>query len=153
MRNDPKSVSSRKVSFASLVGTTLEWYDFYLYGIASALIFNKIFFPKFDPITGIMAAYATYAVGFFARPVGGIIFGHFGDKISRKTMLVITLVIMGTATFLIGLLPTYNQIGITAPILLVLLRFIQGIGVGGEWGGAVVLTAEHSRNKERGFYA
>ncbi|MHB1946960.1 MAG: MFS transporter [Gammaproteobacteria bacterium] len=153
MRSDPKSKSSRKASFASFIGTTIEWYDFYLYGIASALIFNKLFFPTFDPITGVMASYATYAVGFFARPLGGIIFGHFGDRISRKYMLIITLMIMGTATFLIGCLPTYNQIGVFAPALLVLLRCLQGIGVGGEWGGAVVLSAEHSREKERGFYA
>ena len=153
LRRDNKSKLSRKVALASFVGTTIEWYDFYLYGIAAALVFNKIFFPKFDPIAGIMAAYATYAVGFFARPVGGIIFGHFGDKLSRKKMLVITLTLMGIATCFIGLLPTYNHIGIYAPILLVLLRCIQGIGVGGEWGGAVVMAAEHSRDKERGFYS
>ncbi len=153
MRQDNKSRLSRKVSIAGFIGTTIEWYDFYLYGTASALVFNKVFFPLFDPIAGIMAAYATYAVGFFARPLGGIIFGHFGDRMSRKNMLIITLSMMGFATFFIGLLPTYSQIGIFAPILLVLLRCFQGIGVGGEWGGAIVMAAEHSRDKERGFYA
>lgn len=153
MRNDPKSKSSRKVALASFVGTAIEWYDFYLYGTASALVFNKLFFPKFDPMAGIMAAYATYAIGFFARPLGGMIFGHFGDRLSRKNMLIITLSMMGLATFLIGLLPSYNQVGLLAPLLLVILRIFQGIGVGGEWGGAIVMAAEHSREKERGFYA
>lgn len=153
IRRDPKSKASRKVSFASLVGTTIEWYDFYLFGTASALFFNKLFFPKISPVAGIMAAYGAYAVGFFARPLGGIIFGHYGDKISRKNMLVITLCMMGISTFLIGLLPTYDQIGILAPILLVLLRCTQGVAVGGEWAGAVVMSAEVSREKERGFYS
>jgi len=153
MRNDHKSKLSRKAAFTSFIGSALEWYDFYLYGIASALIFNKLFFPKFVPLTGIMAAYGTYAIGFFARPLGGVIFGHFGDRISRKKMLILTLSLMGVSTVLIGLLPTYNQIGIWAPIFLTILRFIQGLGVGGEWGGAIVLTAEHSRQAERGFYA
>lgn len=153
IRKDPKSKASRKVAFASLLGTAMEWYDFYLFGIGSALFFNVLFFPEISPIAGIMAAYATYAVGFFARPLGGIIFGHFGDRISRKKMLITTLTMMGTATFLIGLLPTYNAIGIFAPILLVLLRFIQGVAVGGEWGGAIVMSAEVSRHKERGFYS
>lgn len=153
MRKDPKSRMSRKVALASFIGTAIEWYDFYLYGIASALLFNKLFFPKFDPIVGVMAAYTTYAIGFFARPLGGIIFGHYGDKIGRKEMLILTLLIMGISTFFIGLLPTYDQIGIWAPLLLVILRCFQGIGVGGEWGGAIVITAEYSREKERGFYA
>lgn len=153
MRNDQKSKSSRKAALASFVGTTIEWYDFFLYGTAAALIFNKLFFPKFDPAAGIMAAYATYAIGFFARPLGGIIFGHFGDRVSRRNMLVLTLSLMGIATFLIGVLPTYKEVGILAPILLVFLRFLQGLGVGGEWGGAVSITAEHSRQKERGFFA
>jgi MFS family permease len=121
IRQDPKSVSSRKVAFASFIGTTIEWYDFYLYGISAALVFNKLFFPKFDPVAGIMAAYATYAIGFFARPVGGLIFGHFGDRVGRKSMLVMTLSIMGVTTFLVGCLPTYNQVGILSPILLVIL--------------------------------
>ncbi len=153
IRQDPKSKASRRVSFASLIGTAIEWYDFYLFGIASALFFNVLFFPKISPIAGIMAAYATYAVGFFARPLGGVIFGHFGDRLSRKKMLITTLTMMGTSTSLIGLLPTYKTIGIFAPILLVLLRCIQGIAVGGEWAGAVVMSAEVSREKERGFYS
>ncbi len=153
IRQDPKSKASRRVSLASLVGTTIEWYDFYLFGTASALFFNKLFFPKISPIAGIMAAYATYAVGFFARPLGGVIFGHYGDRISRKKMLVITLCMMGISTFLIGLLPTYETIGLFAPLLLVILRCVQGIAVGGEWAGAVVMSAEVSREKERGFYS
>ncbi|KTD03572.1 MHS family MFS transporter [Fluoribacter gormanii] len=153
IRQDPKSKASRKVSLASFIGTTIEWYDFYLFGTASALFFNILFFPKISPVAGIMAAYATYAVGFFARPLGGLIFGHFGDKVSRKKMLVFTLCLMGGSTFLIGLLPTYEKIGIFAPLLLVILRCIQGIAVGGEWAGAVVMSAEVSREKERGFYS
>lgn len=153
MRKDHKSISSRKVALSSFVGTAVEWYDFYLYGTAAALILNQLFFPTFEPILGIMAAYVTYAIGFFARPLGAIIFGHFGDKINRKSMLIITLFGMGFSTFLIGLLPTYNKIGVFAPILLVILRFVQGMAVGGEWGGAVVMAAEKSRDKERGFYA
>lgn len=143
----------RRVVIASFIGTTIEWYDFFLYGTASALVFNKLFFPSLDPLTGTMAAFATYAVGFFARPVGGVVFGHFGDKIGRKSMLVTTLMLMGVATILIGLLPTYEQIGIWAPLLLVALRFIQGFGVGGEWGGAVLMAVEHGSEGKRGFYA
>lgn len=143
----------RRVVIASFIGTTIEWYDFFLYGTASALVFNQLFFPSLDPLTGTMAAFATYAVGFFARPVGGIVFGHFGDKIGRKSMLVTTLMLMGAATILIGLLPTYSQIGIWAPVLLVTLRFIQGFGVGGEWGGAVLMAVEHGSEGKRGFYA
>jgi len=143
----------RRVVIASFIGTTIEWYDFFLYGTASALVFNKLFFPSLDPLTGTMAAFATYAVGFFARPVGGVVFGHFGDKIGRKSMLVTTLMLMGVATILIGLLPTYEQIGIWAPLLLVTLRFIQGFGVGGEWGGAVLMAVEHGGEGKRGFYA
>ncbi|PWY56183.1 MFS transporter [Legionella qingyii] len=153
IRQDPKSKASRRVSLASFIGTTIEWYDFYLFGTASALFFNILFFPKISPVAGIMAAYATYAVGFFARPLGGLIFGHFGDRVSRKKMLVFTLCLMGGSTFLIGLLPTYEMIGIFAPFLLVILRCIQGIAVGGEWAGAVVMSAEVSREKERGFYS
>lgn len=145
--------SASKVAFASLVGTTIEWYDFFLYGTAAALVFNKLFFPHLNPTTGVIAAYATFAVGFLSRPIGGIIFGHFGDRIGRKSMLIITLSIMGVATFCIGLLPTYNQIGIFAPLLLVILRFAQGLGIGGEWGGAVLMAAEHSETVHRGFYA
>jgi metabolite-proton symporter len=145
--------SLRRVIIASFIGTTIEWYDFFLYGTAAALVFNKLFFPTIEPAAGTMAAFATYAVGFFARPLGGIVFGHFGDKIGRKSMLVTTLMIMGVATVLIGLLPTYEQIGIAAPILLVTLRFVQGFGVGGEWGGAVLMAVEHGHKSRRGFHA
>src|ERR1044071_1923293 len=129
--NNSNSSSSpiRKVAFASLIGTTIEWYDFFLYGTASALIFGRLFFPKYDSLTGTLAAFGTYAVGFAARPVGGIVCGHFGDRVGRKSMLILTLLIMGVATFLIGLLPTYQTVGIWAPVLLVLLRLAQGFGV------------------------
>jgi metabolite-proton symporter len=147
------SSSVKQVVLASFIGTTIEWYDFFLYGTAAALVFNRLFFPTFDPLTGTMAALATYSVGFFARPVGGIVFGHFGDRIGRKSMLVTTLMIMGLATFLIGVLPTYSQVGLAAPVLLVLLRFIQGFGVGGEWGGAVLMAVEHGHRGRRGLYA
>ena len=148
----PGSASIKKVAIASLIGTSIEWYDFFLYGTAAALIFNRLFFPTFDPLTGTLAALGTYAVGFAARPIGGIVCGHFGDRIGRRSMLVITLMIMGIATFLIGLLPTYDQVGIWAPILLVLLRIAQGFGLGGEWGGAVLMAVEHSPIGKRGFY-
>jgi len=142
-----------RVVLASFLGTMIEWYDFFLYGTAAALVFNKLFFPTVDARAGTMAAFATYAVGFFARPIGGVVFGHFGDRLGRKSMLVTTLVMMGAATFLIGLLPTYSTIGIAAPILLVCLRFVQGFGVGGEWGGAVLMAVEHSRPGRRGLNA
>ncbi len=144
--------STRRIILASFIGTTIEWYDFFLYGTAAALVFNKLFFPNFEPHAGTMAAFATYAVGFFARPLGGVIFGHFGDKLGRKSMLVTTLMIMGLATFLIGTLPTYEQAGLLAPALLVLLRFVQGLGVGGEWGGAVLMAVEHGHAGKRGLY-
>jgi metabolite-proton symporter len=140
------------VAVASFVGTTIEWYDFFLYGTASALIFGRLFFPNYDPLTGTLASFGTYAVGFAARPIGGIVCGHFGDRIGRRSMLVMTLLIMGIATFLIGVLPTHSQIGIWAPILLVVLRIAQGFGVGGEWGGAVLMAVEHSPRGKRGFY-
>src|SRR6476659_2477038 len=129
--------SIRIVALASLIGTTIEWYDFFLYGTAAALVFNRLYFPTFDPRTGTLAAFGTYAVGFFARPIGGIVIGHYGDRVGRKSMLVLTLVIMGAATCLIGLRPTYAQIGAWAPGALIALRLAQGFGVGGEWGGAV----------------
>jgi MHS family shikimate/dehydroshikimate transporter-like MFS transporter len=144
--------SIQRVAIASFIGTTIEWYDFFLYGTASALVFGKLFFPNYDPLTGTLASFGTYAVGFLARPVGGIVCGHYGDRIGRKSMLVMTLLIMGVATFLIGCLPTYKSIGIWAPILLVLLRVAQGFGVGGEWGGAVLMAVEHSPKGRRGFY-
>jgi len=145
--NDP-----RVVGLASMIGTSIEWYDYFLYGTAAALIFNKIFFPEFDPLTGTLAAFGTYAVGFFARPFGGIVFGHFGDKIGRKTMLLITLLLMGIPTILIGLIPSYDQIGYWAAALLVLMRILQGIAVGGEWGGAVLMAVEHAPKGKKGFF-
>lgn len=137
---------------ASMMGTTIEWYDFFLYGTAAALIFNKIFFPSFDPLTGTLAAFATYSVGFFARPLGGILFGHFGDRVGRKSMLLITLVLMGVPTILIGLIPSYESIGYWAALLLVLMRFLQGVAVGGEWGGAVLMAVEHAPEGKKGFF-
>ena len=149
----PPPSSVRRVIVASLIGTSLEWYDFFIYGTAAALVFNKIFFPDFEPLVGTLLAFATYAVGFVARPLGGVIFGHYGDKLGRKNVLVITLLLMGIATFAIGLMPTYAAIGIWAPILLVALRFLQGLGLGGEWGGAVLMTLESGDPKRRGLNA
>jgi metabolite-proton symporter len=143
----------RRVVMASLIGTTIEWYDFFLYGSAAALVFNKLFFPDYDPLTGTLLAFATYALGFVARPVGGIVFGHYGDRIGRKRLLMLSLILMGVATVLIGLLPTYAQIGIWAPVALVTLRLVQGFAVGGEWGGAVLMAAEHGDGARRGFWA
>ena len=143
----------RKVIVASLIGTSLEWYDFFIYGTAAALVFNKLFFPSFDPLIGTLLAFTTYAVGFIARPLGGIVFGHFGDKLGRKNVLVVTLLLMGIATCLIGALPTYDTIGVWAPILLVALRFLQGLGLGGEWGGAVLMTLESGDPNKRGLNA
>ncbi|HWI76519.1 MAG TPA: MFS transporter [Sphingomicrobium sp.] len=142
-----------RVIAASLIGTTIEWYDFFLYGSAAALVFNKLFFPSFDPLVGTLLAFATYAVGFVARPLGGIVFGHFGDRIGRKKLLMWSLVMMGIATVLIGLLPSYASIGVWAPIGLIVLRVFQGFAVGGEWGGAVLLAAEYGDAKRRGFWA
>jgi metabolite-proton symporter len=147
----PSSV--RRVIVASLIGTSLEWYDFFIYGTAAALVFNKLFFPSFDPLVGTLLAFTTYAVGFIARPLGGIVFGHYGDKLGRKNVLVVTLLLMGIATFLIGVLPTYGTIGVWAPILLVVLRFVQGLGLGGEWGGAVLMTLESGDPSRRGLNA
>jgi metabolite-proton symporter len=147
----PSSV--RRVVIASLVGTSLEWYDFFIYGTAAALVFNQLFFPSFDPLVGTLLAFATYAVGFISRPLGGIVFGHYGDKIGRKNVLVATLLLMGIATFAIGLMPTYGAIGVWAPILLVTLRFLQGLGLGGEWGGAVLMTLESGDRTKRGLNA
>ena len=143
----------RKVVIASLVGTSLEWYDFFIYGTAAALVFNKLFFPSFEPLVGTLLAFTTYAVGFVARPVGGVIFGHYGDRVGRKKVLVATLLLMGVATFVIGLLPTYASIGVWAPLLLVALRFLQGLGLGGEWGGAVLMTLETGDARKRGLNA
>ena len=140
------------IAFASSVGTTIEWYDFFLYGVVTPIVLNKLFFPNFDALAGTLLAYTTFFVGFLSRPIGGIIFGHYGDRIGRKTVLILTLLIMGIATFLIGLLPTYASAGIWAPVLLLLLRIFQGIGIGGEWGGAVLIAVEHSPTGKRGFY-
>jgi MFS transporter, MHS family, shikimate and dehydroshikimate transport protein len=147
-----RPTSIRIVALASLVGTTIEWYDFFLYGTAAALVLNRLFFPNFDPLMGTLASLATYSVGFVARPIGGIVIGHYGDRIGRKSMLVLTLVIMGVATFLIGLLPTYETLGPMAAVLLVILRIAQGFGVGGEWGGAVLMAIEHAPPGKRGYY-
>jgi MHS family shikimate/dehydroshikimate transporter-like MFS transporter len=144
--------SLRQVALASFIGTTIEWYDFFLYGTAAALVFDKLFFPSVSPTIGTLAAFATFGVGFAARPVGGIVFGHFGDRVGRKSMLVISLLIMGLATAAIGILPTYASIGIAAPIALVVLRLAQGLGVGGEWGGAVLMSVEHAPKGKRGLY-
>jgi metabolite-proton symporter len=144
--------SVKKVAAASFIGTTIEWYDFFLYGTAAALVFGELFFPESEPLVGTLLAFGTYAVGFAARPIGGIVFGHYGDRIGRKSMLVLSLLIMGVATFLIGVLPTFSSIGILAPILLVVFRFAQGIGVGGEWGGAVLMSVEHAPKGRRGFF-
>jgi metabolite-proton symporter len=148
--NQPTMVG--RVVLASFIGSAIEWYDFFLYGTAAALVFNRLFFPTIDPLAGTMAAFATYAVGFFARPFGGVLFGHFGDKLGRKSMLVLSLMLMGVATFLIGLLPTYEHAGVLAPALLVALRCVQGLGVGGQWGGAVLMAVEHGHRGRRGFY-
>jgi metabolite-proton symporter len=145
--------SLTRVIASSLIGTTIEWYDFFLYGSAAALVFNKLFFPSFDPLVGTLLAFATYAVGFVARPLGGIVFGHFGDRIGRKRLLIWSLVVMGLATVLIGLLPGYDSIGVWAPIGLIVLRVLQGFAVGGEWGGAVLMAAEHGDARRRGYWA
>jgi MHS family shikimate/dehydroshikimate transporter-like MFS transporter len=145
------ATSIRKVVVASFIGTTIEWYDYFIYGTAAALVFPALFFPDFSELAGTLLSYSTFAVGFAARPLGGVIFGHYGDRIGRKAMLVITLLIMGVATFLVGCLPTFEQVGIWAPILLVALRLIQGLGLGGEWGGAVLMAVEHSPEGRRGL--
>jgi len=150
--DDRQQTPLLRVVLASLIGTTIEWYDFFLYGTAAALIFNRLFFPTFDPLTGTLLAFATYAVGFVARPIGGMVFGHFGDRIGRKRLLMLSLILMGAASTAIGFLPTYATAGSSAPLALVSLRLIQGFAVGGEWGGAVLLIAEYSRPEHRGFW-
>jgi len=151
-RNGYGGMSIQAIAFASAIGTTIEWYDFFLFGVVTPLVLNKLFFPNFDPLVGTLLAYTTFFVGFISRPIGGVIFGHYGDRVGRKTVLIMTVLIMGVATFLIGLLPTYASVGIWAPILLLVLRIFQGIGIGGEWGGAVLLAVEHSPSGNRGFY-
>src|SRR5262249_22809938 len=139
---------------ASTIGTTIEWYDFFLYGTAAALVFPRLYFPaELDPNAAQLLSYATFTIGFISRPLGGVIFGWMGDRVGRKSTLVATLLLMGISTVLVGVVPTYAQIGVWAPLLLVLLRFIQGIGVGGEWGGAVLLALEYAHQGRRGFYA
>jgi metabolite-proton symporter len=142
-----------RVVGASLVGTTVEWYDFFLYGVAASVLFGDLFFPKGEQLSGTLLSFATFAVGFFARPIGGVAFGHFGDRLGRKNLLVLSLLMMGLATFAIGLLPTYAQVGALAPILLTVLRLIQGFALGGEWGGAVLIVSEYGDPKRRGFWA
>jgi MFS family permease len=149
---DTGASTPRKVAVASAVGATIEWYDFFLYGTAAGLVFDKLYFNGLDGPAAQFAAFATFAVGFVARPIGGLVFGHYGDRIGRKKMLLLTLVIMGVGTAAIGLLPTYDEIGVWAPILLVVLRILQGIGVGGEYGGAVLLAVEYAPTARRGFF-
>jgi MHS family shikimate/dehydroshikimate transporter-like MFS transporter len=145
-------VRTRRVALATLIGTSIEWYDFFVYGAAAALVFGKLFFPTANPLTGTLLALSTFGVGFVARPVGGVVFAHFGDRIGRKSMLVLSVLLMGGGTFLVGLLPTAETIGVAAPILLVVLRFVQGIGLGGEWGAAAVMAVEHAPPHRRGFF-
>ncbi len=147
-----ENTSMKKITVASAMGALIEWYDFNLYGLAAALVFSRLYFPDIDPVLGTIAAFGTFAVGFIARPIGGVIFGHFGDKVGRKKILLYTLIIMGGSTFVIGLLPTYQQIGLWAPVLLIVLRILQGIGLGGEYGGAALLAIEHSPREKRGFW-
>jgi len=151
-RNTDQEISLMRVAMASMAGTVLEWYDFFLYGFTAALVFGKLFFPTYSPLAGTLASFGTLAVGFVARPIGGILFGHFGDRIGRKAALITTISIMGGLSFLIGVIPTYEKIGVAAPILLTVLRFMQGIALGGEWGGAVLMTLEYSPERRRGFY-
>ena len=161
MTSSPAAVSSeaayrkqmRRVLFSSYLGSVVEFYDFLLYGIAASLVFGQIFFANMTPVVATIASFGTLAVGYLSRPLGGIIFGHFGDKVGRKSMLIITMSLMGVASTLIGLLPTYDQIGVVAPLLLILLRLVQGLAVGGEWGGAALMSLEHSKTERRGFAA
>ena len=148
----PSPARLRHVLISAGIGSALEWYDFFIYGLASALVFGPLFFPSYDPTVGTMASFATFAVGFLARPFGGLFFGHFGDRWGRKPMLVATLLLVGGSTFLIGLLPTYSQVGIWAPIMLLVLRLLQGFGAGAEYGGAVVMAVEFAPDGKRGLY-
>jgi len=144
----------RRAVIAATIGTTIEWYDFFLYSIVTGLVFAKLYFPQSDPLTGTLQAFAVYAVGFLARPVGAAIFGHYGDRIGRKSTLIATLILMGLATFAVAFVPTYESVGIWGAVILTLLRFLQGVGVGGEWGGSVLLSMEWTRtNAHRGFAA
>lgn len=143
---------SRRTAVASLMGTSIEYYDFFIYGLAAALVFDKVFFPNHDPVAGTLLSLATFGIAFLARPLGGVVIGHFGDRIGRKSMLILTLSSMGGCTFLVGLLPGYDALGTAAPIMLVLLRLVQGFALGGEYGGAVLMTMEHATSNRRGFY-
>jgi MHS family shikimate/dehydroshikimate transporter-like MFS transporter len=151
-RTELSASDMRKVVMGSFAGALLEWYDFFIFGTAAGIVFGPLFFPQSDPIVGTIAAFATFGVGFLARPLGGIVFGHYGDKIGRKVTLIWTLMIVGVSTFLIGLLPTYSSVGVTAPVLLVILRLIQGFGLGGEYGGAALMTIESAPRDKRGFF-
>ncbi|MDC1141388.1 MFS transporter, partial [Gammaproteobacteria bacterium] len=153
MKTDNASESSmQKVALTALAGTSIEWYDFFLYGAAAALIFPTAFFGEATPSTALILSLLTFAAGFIARPIGGIIFGHYGDRVGRKKTLVMALILMGVSSTLIGLLPTYAMIGITAPILLTSLRFAQGLAIGGQWGGAMLLVTESAPSDQRGYY-
>ncbi|MFI2611092.1 MFS transporter [Kitasatospora sp. NPDC018619] len=152
-RGTAASSSLPRVVAASLIGTTIEWYDYFLYGTAAALVFGKLFFPHSDPLTGTLLSFLTYAIGFAARPLGALVFGHFGDRVGRKRLLVVSLLLMGGSTTAIGLLPAYDSIGVAAPVLLTVLRLVQGFALGGEWGGAVLLVSEHGDQRRRGFWA
>ena len=143
---------ARRVAIASAIGTTIEWYDFFIYGTAAAVVFGPQFFPQVSELAGTLAAFATFAIGFIARPLGGVVMGHFGDRLGRKFMLVWSLMLMGLATLGIGLLPTYAQIGAWAPALLITFRFVQGFALGGEWGGAVLMSVEHAPQGRRGLF-
>lgn len=149
----PEKALSARLAGASMIGTTLEWYDFTIYNTMAALIFNKVFFPAVDPFVGILLAFSTYAVGYVSRPLGGVVFGHLGDRMGRRAVLVMTLVLMGMTTAAMGLLPAYASIGVWSPLLLVALRFVQGVALGGEWAGAVLLSMEHGRQDRRGLNA
>ena len=151
-RTHPPTSNIVKVVAASMAGTTVEWYDFFLYGVAAAVVFPAVFFPSSDPAVGTLLALGTFAIGFIARPLGGLVFGHYGDILGRKKLLVISLLAMGAATFAIGLLPGYATIGIAAPVLLTLLRLVQGFAIGGEWGGAVLIVSEHGDPARRGYW-
>ncbi len=146
------AVEARRVAVASAIGTTIEWYDFFIYGTAAAVVFGPQFFPQVSELAGRLAAFATFGIGFIARPLGGIVIGHFGDRLGRKAMLVWSLMLMGLSTFGIGLLPNYAQIGVWAPALLIAFRFIQGFALGGEWGGAVLMSVEHAPHGRRGLF-
>lgn len=152
LQSPPTGPSKKGIVAASLIGTSIEWYDYYIFGTAAALVFGSLFYPEFSPVAGTIAAFGTFAVGFIARPLGAAIIGHFGDRIGRKSMLVLTLLLTGGSTFLIGVLPTYAAIGIAAPLLLLVLRLVQGFGVGGEWGGAILIATEHASPRRRAVY-